>query len=215
MARGIKKIIDISVALGDGSIDYPGDTPFSYKTLCSLRKNDPYDLTALSMSAHSGTHLDFPSHFLKNGRNTDGYPVSDFILDAVVADIRDKKCVKPEEVERISIPPGGAVLFKTMNSRTGRSANGEFYRHFVHLTAGAAEICMKKKARLVGFDYITIDRYGESEFPAHASLMKKNILILEGLNLRLVRPGWYRLICLPLKLKSREAAPARAILVKL
>ena len=214
MVTEIKKIIDISVALGAGSIDYPGDTPYASTSSCSLKKKDPYNLTGLAMSAHSGTHLDFPSHFLKNGRNIDGFPLSDFILDAVVADMGGRESIKPEDAGRITAPPGGAILFKTLNSRTGRSANGKFYKNFVYMTGEAALVCADKKVKLVGIDYITLDRYGEAGFPAHAALMNKNILILEGLNLRSVRPGFYRLVCFPLKLKSVEAAPVRAVLVK-
>jgi hypothetical protein len=66
-----EKIYDISVALGTESIDYPGDTPFSRQLLSAIEKGDPFDLSRLVMSAHSGTHIDAPAHFIRDGITAD------------------------------------------------------------------------------------------------------------------------------------------------
>ena len=165
------------------------------------------------MSAHAGTHIDTPLHFIPKRKGIDEYAAADFILPATVIDILDKESIKASHVESLNLEPGEAVLFKTDNSVSGRSTSGRFSENFVYLSPEAAEVCTKKEVSLVGIDYVSIDKYGETSFPAHHRLLEKNIFILEGINLREVPPGNYTLLCLPLKIKDCEGSPVRAVLV--
>ena len=92
--------------------------------------------------------------------------------------------------------------------------NGTFSEQFVYLSPEAADICINKKVKLVGLDYITVERYGDQEFPIHRRLLENNIPLLEGIYLKDVPAGRYTLICLPLKIRGGEASPVRAILVQ-
>ncbi|MEW6367805.1 MAG: cyclase family protein [Acidobacteriota bacterium] len=205
-------VYDISVTLGGDSIDYPGDTPFSRDLVWTLREGGLYDLSRLTMSAHSGTHLDSPAHFIAGGKTIDQFSVSEFILPAEVVEIEDKRVIRPAELERLQIEPGGALLFKTENSRQGRSRSAVFSEQFVYLSPEAADVCATKGVRLVGIDYITIEQYGDQAFPTHRRLLGRDVLILEGIDLGAVSPGRYTLLCLPLRIKGCEASPVRAIL---
>ena len=91
---------------------------------------------------------------------------------------------------------------------------GLFSESFVYLSPQAAEVCGKKKLGLVGIDYVTIDKFGETSSPAHHKLLGNDILILEAINLKDVPPGKYTLLCLPLKIKGCEGSPVRAVLLK-
>lgn len=207
-----KTIYDISVLLGEESIDYPGDTPFSRELIETINGSGIFELSKLEMSAHSGTHIDTPAHFIPNGKTLDSYPVQNFILPARVVNIEDKQAIRPAELKNLDIAPGDSILFKTGNSTTGRCKNGKFSESFVYLTLEAAEFCVEKKVSLVGIDYITIEKYGNESFPAHRKILGSGILILEGLNLGAVPPGNYTLMCLPLRIKGSEASPVRAVL---
>lgn len=208
-----RTIYDISVLLGERSIDYPGDTQFSAELIVSLQKSGVFDLTKLVMSAHSGTHIDTPSHFIADSKNINNYAIKDFILPAQVVEIQDEEAVRARELLTLDLKPGEAILFKTDNSRSRFHKDSTFTKRFVYLTPDAADFCIEKKVKLVGIDYITIDKYGDDAFPVHHKLFEKDILVLEGINLQDIPLGRYTLFCLPLKIKC-EASPVRAILIR-
>jgi arylformamidase len=205
-------IYDISVWLGAESIDYAGTTPYSREM--TMKDIGILELSKLVMSTHSGTHLDFPAHFIPGGKHIDEYPVQKFILPAQVVGIKDKEAIRPSELENLDIKPGDALLFKTDNSVSGRCVSGVFCESFVYMSPEAADFCVDKKVSLVGIDYGSVDRYGDEDFPAHHKLLGNGILILESINLEEVPPGRYTLFCPPLKVKGAEGAPARAIVIR-
>jgi arylformamidase len=207
-------IYDISVSLGDESVDYPGAPLYSREFVSKTKEGEPLELSKLVMSAHSGTHIDAPAHFIPNGKHIDEYPAQKFILPAQVVTIEDREAIRPSELENLDIKQGDALLFKTDNSISGRCASGVFSESFVYMSPEAADFCVEKKVSLVGIDYNTIDRYGAQDFPAHRKLLGNDILILEGINLKEVPPGRYTLFCPPLKIKGAEGSPARAILIR-
>jgi arylformamidase len=210
----IQKAYDISVVLGEESIDYPGDTPYSRELIWTIKDTGICDLSKLTLSAHAGTHVDSPAHFIPGGKTIDQYPVTDFILPAHVVEIEDKEAIRPHELENLHVEPRDAFLFKTENSRQGRCRSRVFSEKFVYLTFEAADVCIRKEIALVGIDYITIERYGDNTFPVHRKLLSNNSLILESIDLSGVPPGRYTLICLPLKIKGCESSPVRAILLE-
>lgn len=209
-----KAIYDISVMLGEEAVDYPGDTPYSRKLLKTIKDGEGYELSSLSFSAHAGTHIDAPAHFIAGGKTIDQYHIGNFILPALVVDVDDPHAVTRKAVTGVTSHPGDALLFRTNNSTSGLSCSSIFTESFVYLTPTAAGACVAKGAALVGFDYSTIEQYGSSTFKAHRTLLGAGILILEGINLNGVPAGRYTLFCMPLKMKGAEASPVRAVLAK-
>jgi len=207
-------VYDISVFLGAEDIDYPGAPQYSRELVAEIEGGAFCDLSKLVMSTHSGTHIDTPAHFIGGGKNLDEYPIEKWILPAHVVSIKDREAIRPSELKNVDIKPSDALLFKTDNSISGRCTSGVFSERFVYMSPEAADFCVEKKVSLVGIDYITTDRYGDENFPAHHKLLGNEVLILEGINLKEVPPGRYTLFCLPLKIKGAEGAPARAILVR-
>jgi arylformamidase len=206
-------VYDITALMGIESIDYPGDTAYSRKMLCELSAGAPYDLASLKLSAHSGTHLDAPAHFVPGGKTIDQYTIHELILPALVVPVSDRVAVQRSDLSGTDIRPGDAILFKTHNSTSGRSKNGRFLEDFVYLSLDAADLCVDKSIGLVGIDYISVDRFGDEEYPIHHRLSRNGILILEGIDLGPVPVGRYTLFCFPLKIAGGEAAPVRAVLV--
>ena len=207
-----QKFIDISVLLGEESIDYPGDTPYQRKTVQSLLSGDDCNLSELTMSAHAGTHLDAPFHFVSNGKTIDQIPIERFICSAHVVEAKDETAVYTHKLNIPNIQKGDAILFKTQNSTSGRCANGIFDENFIYLSEEAARWCVKKKVGLVGLDYISVEAYSSKTSTVHRKLLENNILILEGLNLAKVPEGHYTLLCFPLKIKGGDGSPVRAVL---
>jgi arylformamidase len=207
------RIYDITTLLGVESIDYPGDPPYVREVLCRIGDGGPYEMARLEMSAHCGTHLDAPAHFVRGGKTIDRYEACDFILPARVIAVEDREAVRSVELSSTEIQPGDALLFKTDNSASGRCKAGSFSEKYVHLSLEAAAYCVEKRVNLVGLDYITVERYGDDDFPVHRLLLENGILILEGINLENVPVGRYTLFCFPMKISEGEASPVRAILL--
>jgi arylformamidase len=214
MTKSYREVYDITVSLGTESIDYPDTTPYSREETRRIKAGDMCNLSKLVMSAHSGTHVDTPAHFIRDGKNLDEYPVEKWILPAQVVSIADRKAIQPAELENLDIEPGAALLFKTTNSTSGQGISGVFSEDFVYLSPESADLCVEKKVGLVGIDYNTIEGWENESFETHHKILGNGILILEGINLKEVSPGSYTLFCLPLKLKGAEGAPARAILIR-
>lgn len=213
MTWGFKQVFDISTTLGVESIDYPGDPPYVREVFCRIGDGGLYEMARLEMSAHAGTHLDAPAHFVPGGKTIDQYDVLDFILPACVIPIQNRQTVGRAELSGAPIHTGDALLFKTDNSASGRCRAGKFSERYVYLSLEAAEYCVEKRVNLVGLDYITVERYGDDDFPVHRLLSENGILILEGINLAHVPGGRYTLICLPMKISRGEASPVRAVLL--
>jgi len=210
---GFKHIYDISVLLGSETINYPGDTPYSRQSIVTVASGG-YNLSKMVLNAHNGTHIDIPLHFIPDRKSIDRYPVQDFIFPALVVEISGKTPVQSQELNNLDISPGDALLFKTNNSISGKNRSGKFSRDFVYLTSEAAGYCVKKKAALVGIDYVTIEKSGDESYPVHHTLLEHDIFILEHIDLKEIQPGRYTLFCLPLKIEGGEASPVRAILLK-
>ncbi len=205
---------DISVPLQPETLVYPGDLPFRRRCSCDMEHGDAYRLSELSLSAHSGTHLDAPSHFISDGRNIAEIPVERFILPALVHQTDTEQEIGAEELESLSLKPGKALLFKTRNSTSGLVRKGPFREKFVSLGISGAEFCVERKLSLVGIDYLSIESGQDESYPVHHLLLANNILILEGIDLANVPPGKFTLICFPLKISGAEASPVRAVLVR-
>lgn len=205
-------IYDISVRLGGAPL-YPGDPIYCRQMVSKIESGDRFNLSEVTFSAHAGTHLDSPAHFLSRGKAIDEYPPQRFILPAHVLTVKDSRCIKPSDLKGVAANPGDALLFKTDNSRRGLPKKTSFSEDYVFLAPEAAERCAELGISLVGIDYMSVDRFGDSSYPAHKMLLENDILILEGINLEDVSPGRYLLLCLPLKLEG-EAAPVRAVLMR-
>ena len=192
------QIIDVSVPVRPGMITYPGDPEVRLERVSSIGDGDVVNLSRLDLGVHSGTHVDAPLHFVDGGPSVETLP-----LDVLVG-----PCVVVDGLVPAVVPPGAErVLFKTPNSRLWERA--EFSEDFVALDAEAARELVAAGVRLVGIDYLSI---GDEE--AHRVLLGVGVVAVEGLDLREVEPGEYRLVCAPLKLEGAEGAPARVLLLR-
>ncbi len=208
-----EEVYDISVPLEAVSV-YPGDRQFSQEWMSSLKDGADYNLSALTLSSHAGTHLDAPAHLLKNGMTLDKYPINRFIVPAEVISVEGDESIPALAIPDLEKNKGEALLFKTQNSRRGILRSKVFSEEFVYLSLEAAKLCVSSGVSLVGIDSLSVDKYEDTSLPAHHALLENDVLILEGIDLADVPCGRYTLICLPLRVKDAEASPARAVLVR-
>jgi arylformamidase len=208
----MKRIYDISVSIAQDLPVWPGDPQVLLEKTSSLDAGDEANVTFLKMSAHTGTHLDAPNHFLTNGITIDEINPEVLIGPAQVVVIPDHcSRITSGIVSEISIKNGiERILFKTINSSFWEK-NTDFQKGFTAITADGAQSLVEKNLKLVGMDYLSISPFEDTVTP-HRIFLEAGVIILEGINLAQVPEGIYELICLPLKIKGGDGAPARAVL---
>ena len=206
------EVVDITVTLGTEAPVWPGDTAYRREMRDTMAGGGVSDVSELTLSAHAGTHVDSPAHFIAGAKTLDAYGIERFVLPATVVDAGDAGAVRAEHLAGADVRPGEALLVRTRNSARGLPTRATFNAEFVALTADAAEWCVAKRLGMVGIDYLSIDPFGDC-YDVHYALLGHDVLVLECVNLAGVAPGRYTLACLPLKLPDCEAAPVRAVLL--
>jgi arylformamidase len=200
--------IDVSISLKTDVVSWPGDPPARISHAKEIERGDPCTVSLLEMGAHTGTHMDAPAHFVRGGMGIDAMPPDMAIGSARVIPIRDRKSIKADELLRHRIRRGERILFKTYNSNHCWDTDS-FFEDFVYLSAKAAQYLAERQVRLVGVDYLSVGGFRADGVETHQALLKAGIWIIEGLNLKGVRPGRVLLVCLPLKIAGGDGAPAR------
>ena len=194
---------------------YEGDAPMTFTFLKDMRRGDGLSLSAYSMGAHSGTHIDAPMHFVAGGASIDRVALEPLIGPARVIDIADAvQAIDAAELARHQWRGAVRVLFRTRSSRRGWMTSPTFHRDFAYIAPDAAQLLADAGVQLVGIDYISAEQFGAAAPATHRILLGRGIPIVEGLALAQVTPGDYDLIVLPIKVAGHEGAPARAVLRK-
>ncbi len=204
--------IDISVGLGPDFPRWPGSPGFSLEWFKRLENGDGCNNSRLHSDVHIGTHVDAPLHFIRDGKTVEQLPLDILIGPAWVAYLSDVTAVTAADLSALSLPDGTErLLLRTGNSTQWAVGERDFKPDFVALTEDAAHWVVEQGIRLLGVDYLSVQRYQDG--PAvHQILLEAEVVIVEGLNLSHVEPGQYELICLPVKIVGAEGAPARAVL---
>ena len=213
-ASGPETYIDATVTLDQSTTPvYEGDAPMRFEFLKEMRRGDPLTLSAYSLGAHSGTHVDAPMHFIANGAAIDRVPLDRFIGPARVIEIADDvQAITASELEKHQWRGAPRILFRTRSSIRGWMTSPLFHRDFAYIAPDAAQLLADANTQLVGIDYLSAEQFGAPAPRAHQILLGKGIPIVEGLLLTNATGGDYDLIVLPMKVGGHEAAPARAVL---
>ncbi len=209
------RIYDISLPLHAGIPVWPGDPLVAIQKECSLRKGDKINLSRITMSLHWGTHVDAPYHFYENGWRVDQIPLEVLVGKAHLIEVKNSLLIDKDHLQKYDLHGVKRLLVKTRNSNFWSENPLRFHHDYTAFTSDAARYLIQLGIQLVGIDYLSIDLYSNTEYPAHRILLRENIVVIEGLDLRGVKPGIYDLYCLPLKIKEADGAPARILLKEL
>ena len=211
------KIFDISLPITHDMVIWPGDPPVEINRLSAIKDGNDANISKISMCVHTGTHIDAPSHFIDQANTIEQIPLTKLVGKTFVMDLCDQTDVIDEDMLR-GHPDGDKliqskkVLFKTRNSAFWVEKPGQFDEAYVGINSSGANYLASLNLELVGVDYLSVASYNETELP-HKILLSREIVLLEGINLRDVPPGFYYLYCLPLPILGSDGAPARAILI--
>jgi arylformamidase len=204
---------DVTLTITHDMPVWPGDARPTWVPKGRIDKGDNANTSEVTLSVHTGTHVDAPDHFLNNGKTIEQLDIDMLMGRAYVLHLPDVKQITAAVLEDAEIPPRTKrLLFKTRNSEYWAKGNKEFQTNFVGVTEDAAQLLVDRNVRLVGVDYLSVAPYKKSR-PTHRLLLEAGVIVLEGLDLSGVSQGRYTMTCLPLKLKGSDGAPARVILV--
>jgi arylformamidase len=202
--------IDVSVPIADGMVHWPGDPPVRVARTRDLARGDDASVSELSLGAHTGTHVDAPAHFIAGAPGVDAIPVEALVGEARIVAIDALAAIGEEALVAVDPRPGERLLLRTSNSERCWREPG-FVADFVHLSAAAARLLAARAVRTVGIDYLSVGGGGEEGREVHRILLGAGICVVEGLDLSRAPPGRCELLCLPLRIRGGDGAPARAL----
>jgi arylformamidase len=206
----MRRIIDVSMEVYPGMLVWPGDDEVELQRVQKIEAGAHANVSRIRCGVHTGTHVDAPLHFLRDGKTVERLPLEILTGPAWTAEFPSLQRIGAEDLERAGIPQGTErLLLKTRNSRLLESMTA-FREDYAGLAESGARWIAQKGIRLVGNDYLSVacrDQTG----PVHTMLLAAEIILVEGLRLKEVPAGACRFYCLPLKIRGSDGAPARAM----
>ena len=196
------KIYDISQEVFSCEV-YPGDPVPQKELLCSMEKGDLYHLTAFSMCAHNGTHIDAPFHFLKDGKTAEQLPLSYMVGFAYVTE--HSGVVTAGDARR---------MLDNAEKKSQEAAKRILIKGDAEVSLEAAEVFAEAGIFLIGNESQSVGPLN-APMAVHRVLLRANVVLLEGIRLEHVPEGVYFLNAAPLSLAGADGAPCRAILIEM
>jgi len=209
------RIYDVSLPITGDLPTWPGDPKIVIERIAKIEEGANANVTQISMTAHAGTHIDAPFHFLGGDAPTvEQLSLSLLTGRAYVQHLPDEiDTIDAVILDKARIPPRTRrILFKTRNSALWARPDHEFQRDFIAISADGAQFLVERGIKLVGVDYLSVAPFGNS-VQTHRILLQAGVVVVEGLDLSKVAQGRYSMYCLPLKIVGADGAPARVILV--
>ena len=198
------KIHDLTRTINQDMRVYPGDPQPTFTPHATIKDNNA-NVTRITLGSHTGTHVDAPWHFLQEGNSIDMEPLDKFIGEAAIIDASGKNNVTAENFSGYDIRSNDIVLIYTGTS--------DRRIDFAYLDVSAAEWIVDHKAKCVGIDTASVEKYGKKAAPVHKMLLARNVGIIENLvDLKQFAGSRKFFVCLPLPLKGIDGSPARAVL---
>ncbi len=210
------KIYDVSVPISGKTPVYEGDPQVEIDLKLSLENGDAANVSQICLGVHTATHVDAPNHFIEGTKKLIDLDLNVLIGECRVVELeKDVMAIEPKHVA--DLENAERILFKTRNSDFWADLEQSFRKDFTYIEPEAAKILVEKGVKLVGIDYLSVEKFGAETPETHITLLEKEVIILEGLDLREVSAGVYELISLPLKIAegAGDGSPSRTVLREL
>lgn len=205
------EIIDISPLISPKIGVWPGDVPFQSNVSLSFEQGDNFKLSSISTTVHLGAHADAPCHYHPEGKGIDQRSLHFYLGPCQVIAITIPRGERLQIAHLVDTPISQSrVLFKTNSFPDPQNWNSDFCSLSPELVDWLAD----QGVLLVGLDTPSVDPQNDKELKSHHQIYKRDMAILEGLQLSHVDPGLYTLVALPLKIQHGDASPVRAVLLR-
>ncbi len=210
--------IDISHTLSEDFAPWPGDTAFSRVVTASIAEGDSVNLTTMTLSGHTGTHIDAPYHYHMDGLGLEALDPGLFIGDCALLDVENLE----DATGKIGVLPLARALeyrFLSTNTlpkrlllRTGYKPGSPFVQSFGYPSPTSIAMLASRGVRLIGTDAPSMDAIDSKRLPTHRACARHGVIIMELLRLEQVSEGYYFLIAPPHKVADADGFPVRALL---
>ncbi|HVF41015.1 MAG TPA: cyclase family protein [Gemmatimonadaceae bacterium] len=205
------RFYDVSMPVRSGGFVYPGNPAIAIEARQSIARGAGANVSSILFGSHTATHVDAARHFLDDGQTVDEIPVDTLIGTTLLISFDDDvRAIGADDLKRHDLGNHRRLLMRTRNSALLRLP--DFSPDYTFLAPDGAEYLVERGVILVGVDYLSIEQFRSGHHRTHRTLLEKNVVIIEGLDLSEPPPGEYELFCLPLKLAGLDGAPARAVL---
>ncbi len=199
--------------LREGIAVWPGDPPYGAEELSSVQAGDAFRVSRLAMGSHTGTHVDAPAHALRDGAGVDALPLEVLWGPASLRALGGERVIGARALASLALPEDCRRLLLCTGDTRGDEVGAQgFDPTFAALDAAAAGWLVARGVVLVGIDSPSVEPFGEAMGPVHRVLLAAGVVIVEGLALGGVPAGEYEFVCLPIKVRGGDGAPARALL---
>jgi len=203
-------IVDISRTLSAEIAVWPGDTPFQMRTTMARAEGASVNLTTLTLSAHTGSHVDAPYHYADEGATLEAVSLDPFWGAAQVVTVqKESGALTPDDFADYDLRRAPRLLVHSPASELGPA---RFPERYVHPDPELAAFLGERGVILYGTDAPSMDAVDSKRLPGHNALDQQGIAILEGLDLSQTADGLYELVALPLKIAGGDGSPVRAAL---
>ncbi len=210
----MREIIDITLTISPSLPVWPGDPKVSLERFNKMEEGAIANISKMNLGVHTGTHVDAPYHFIPGGDTVDHLNLDILVgnVQVVFVDVSGDT-IEVDDLRKAGIKSDTTrLIIKTRNSEYWDHIENGFQEGFAALSPEASRYLVDKGIKLVGIDYLSIAPFNRGQ-ATHEVLLKSQMIVVEGLDLRKVQPGNYSLVCLPLKLKDTDGSPARVILI--
>lgn len=208
-----RTILDISRPIFTGMAIYPRNPPVEIAPAKSIARGDSSNVSLLTLGSHTGTHVDAPLHMDDAGAGVDQVSLDAMIGPALVVDIpASVRAIGAADLEK-RIGSHTRILLRSRNSARF-AASGVFEEDFTYLAPDGAALLVDRGVRFVGVDALSVEQYHAGHHRSHDALLRAGVAVAEGLALENVAPGEYQLVCLPLRIRGCDGAPARVVLIR-
>ena len=208
MAR--HKIYDISLTIYPGMLAWPGQPQVAIDTVKSIAQGESSNVSLLHIGTHAATHVDAPRHFIPGAPGIDSIAPEVLLGPVRLFQLPEVHLIDRNLLERLNLKGIERLLFGTRNSTLLKQR--QFEQDYAFISEDAARYLVDMGIKLVGIDYLSVEKYHNEGRPVHHILLGVGVVIIEGLDLTGVPSGDYELLCLPLKIKDGDGAPARVFL---
>ena len=184
--------------------NFPGDPILKIKR--HNVKENTYGKTFLELQSHISTHIDAPSHMIKDGKTLSDYPITKFVGDSIVIDVIGQKSIEPNLSD---VKEGDIVFFLT--SHSDKAYESDYFKNNPVIAEKTAQKLIEKRISIVGLDSFTPDN---EPYGVHKIFLKNDVLIVENLiDLNKLSGKRFQCFILPLKVSEADGAPCRVIAV--
>ncbi len=211
----MKIITDLSHLVEDKMPTFPGDPIPRIQTVATV-KEQGYQEKQLTVSTHTGTHIDAPAHIFEHLPELDAVSLEHFIGQGQVLDVSrvEQRCLEADLLNAVQV--ADTIDFILFYSGWDKKwAEAGYFLDFPYLSSQLAEKLVRLKIKGVGLDFCSVDRLDDRKLSAHKILLKNGVIIIENLtNLHKLIGKTFTLVALPLKIAHADGAPARVIAIE-